>query len=155
VDETKRPQLAPPVRMLAETPLRHYATASGERTSARPRAPSSRTTTRRWRCGRAVIPDALAESHARGIEHPPLAYVFSAQHVQRRLERLAEAEHLAQKTTDGGAGGDMFAAGFDGALADVRAPSLRPVSSQRRSSARVPSFGVYEAEPVVTLRAPV
>ena len=143
-DETKGPELAAPVRMLAERLLRHYATASGVRV-AHFRA-SSRAivaaclddmegddAAKEMRI-RAVIADAIAESQARGIAHPPLAYVFNVRHVRRRLERLAEAEHLAQKATDVDAGGDMFAAGFDGALADARAElaaGVEPVALER------------------------
>ncbi len=141
-DKTQVPELAPPVRMLAERLLRHYATASGVRV-AHFRA-SSRAivaacldemegddAAKEMRL-RAVIAAAIAESQARGIAHPPLAYVFNVRHVRRRLERLAEAEHLAQKAAD--VGGDMFAAGFNSALAEARAEltaGLEPKALER------------------------
>ncbi len=125
----KRGKLAPPVRHLAERVLRRYAEASGVRV-AHFRA-SSRAmvaacldemegddAAKEMRLA-AVIADAIGESQRRGIAHPPLAYVFNVLHVRRRLERLAEVEHLAQKAAD--VGGDMFASGFDGAIADARA----------------------------------
>jgi hypothetical protein len=143
-DETKVSELAPPVRMLAERLLRHYATASGVRVvhfRASSRAivaacldeMEGDDAAREMRL-RAVIASAIAESQTRGIAHPPLAYVFNVRHVRRRLERLAEAEHLAQKTADADAGGDMFAAGFDGALADARtelAAGVEPKALER------------------------
>jgi hypothetical protein len=120
--------LAPPVRMLAERILRHYATASGVRVThfrASSRAVvaacldemEGSDAAKEMRL-RAVIDDALRESQARGIAHPPLAYVFNGRHVRRRLERLAEAEHLALKATESA---DMFAEGFDRALGEARA----------------------------------
>ncbi len=141
-DETKGPELAPPVRMLAERILRHYATATGVRVAhfrAKSRAIvaacldeiEGNDAAKEMRI-RAVIADAIAESQARGIAHPPLGYVFNVRHVRRRLERLAEAEHLAQKAAD--VGGDMFAAGFNSALAEARAEltaGLEPKALER------------------------
>jgi hypothetical protein len=62
--------------------------------------------------------------------------VFNVRHVRRRLERLAEAEHLALKTADADAGGDMFAAGFDGALAEARAELAAGVEPKALERAR-------------------
>jgi hypothetical protein len=113
--------------MLAERLLRHYAEASGVQV-AHFRAASravvavclndmgGEDAAKEMRL-RAVIDDAIAESRARGVAHPPIAFVFSLRHVRRRLERLAEAEHVARKAQEG----DMFAEGFDRALTEAHA----------------------------------
>jgi hypothetical protein len=144
-ESEKGAELAAPVRLLAEKVLRNYAEASGVRVvhfRASSRAivaacldeMEGDDAAKEMRL-RAVIDNALAESRAHGIAHPPLAYVFSVRHVRRRLERLAEAEHLAQKAAD--AGGDMFAAGFDGALAEARAELAAGVAPTALDRARL------------------
>ncbi len=136
----KAPTLTPPVRMLAERLLRHYAEGSGMRVDhfrAASRAAvaaclddlGGEDAAKEMRL-RGVIDDAIAESRANGRAHPPIAFVFNLRHVRRRLERLAEAEHLAHKAVEAEPEGDMFTAGFDHALEAGRAALAKGIPAE-------------------------
>jgi hypothetical protein len=127
--ESSATTLAPPVRLLADRLLHHYAESSGATAKhfrARSRAAVAAcledlegTDAAKEMRMRAVIADAIAASRARGMAHPPIAFVFNVVHVRRRLERLAEADHLARKAAEAETG-DVFAAAR--AANDERAP---------------------------------
>ncbi len=142
--EERQPALPPPTRILAEKLLRHYAAASGVPVTHFRAASRAQVATcleemegddaaKEARLCRA-IDDAIAASRARGIAHPSLSFVFHVRHMRRRLERIAEADHLAQKA--GEASGDMFAAGFDQALAEAGAELAAGVEATALERAR-------------------